>query len=182
MIGVMQTNCKDDQSIWPAQKEHVDQYESKYVGQWQGSDYKNGHGTIRIANGNVYTGKWVNDVFEGEALYEFANGNVYKGCFKNGLKHGYGVFTHPSGSIQRGYWQNGTVHHDYRIEYKNKAVLESFDRRYAVMTFPNGDSCKIMNSSPSFKVTKVLRDIGSLNLDMLCPCELDCLEDISFRV
>ncbi|CAL6055140.1 Phosphatidylinositol_4-phosphate 5-kinase 6 [Hexamita inflata] len=180
MIGVMQKNCQPNKSSMRTKKEFVDKYGSKYSGQWQNSDYKNGQGTIHLSNGNVYTGKWVNDIFEGDALYEFANGNEYKGCFKNGLKHGYGIFTHQNGCVQKGHWQNGTLHHDYQIEYPNWSVLESYDSRYAVMTFSNGDSCKIMNSSPSFKVTKLLRDIGSLDLDMLSESDLDCLEDIIF--
>jgi hypothetical protein len=60
---------------------------------------KHGKGTDIFANGDRYSGDYVNGKPNGFGTYTWANGSYYEGEFKNGLKHGKGKwkkFVNPS--------------------------------------------------------------------------------------
>ena len=51
---------------------------------------KHGQGSDFFANGDVFTGVYVNGKPEGQGQYKWKNTSIYIGEFKNGLKHGRG--------------------------------------------------------------------------------------------
>ncbi len=48
-------------------------------------DCKNGKGTMKFDNGNVYEGSWKNGVAEGKGTLTLAQGRIFKGNFENGV-------------------------------------------------------------------------------------------------
>lgn len=64
---------------------------------------KHGTGIIVYANGDKYSGNFVDDVISGasteqyECVYTYANGDVYSGDFLDGKKHGQGKLTFADG-------------------------------------------------------------------------------------
>lgn len=62
-----------------------------YIGAWA-HDTRHGHGTMQYANGNVYTGDWVQGNCDGHGkLFEIDCGTTYEGMFANNEKHGMGI-------------------------------------------------------------------------------------------
>ena len=53
---------------------------------------KHGEGKEYFANGDIYTGAYVNGKPEGYGEYNWANKTHFKGLFKNGLRHGMGLW------------------------------------------------------------------------------------------
>lgn len=51
---------------------------------------KHGQGSDIFANGDCFTGTYVQGKPEGQGQYKWKNGSIYIGEFKDGLKHGKG--------------------------------------------------------------------------------------------
>ena len=81
----------------------------KYTGQLSAAYRRHGQGTITLANGDSYTGAFVNDAITGYGVYTFANGDVYTGNLFEGLKHGHGVYAYANGDEYV-----GNFYYDYR--------------------------------------------------------------------
>jgi len=62
-----------------------------YEGEWKG-DKKEGNGTHRYADGDVYHGEWKRDEKDGIGTYRYADGDVYEGEYKGGVKEGLGTY------------------------------------------------------------------------------------------
>eukprot|EP01038_Epipyxis_sp_PR26KG_P006872 gene6872-9413_t len=106
---------------------------------------RNGHQSIRYANGDVYEGAYMNDKRHGRGIYRFANGDVYQGQFKDDMKDGLGIFRNANGDEYQGDFrddkrhgrgtfrnaQNGDV---YEGDYKNNEKHGNGVYRYG-----NGD-------------------------------------------
>ena len=54
-------------------------------------------GTIRDANGDTYTGEWINDRPEGFGTTEYADGRRLEGRFVGGKANGPGTLFKPDG-------------------------------------------------------------------------------------
>lgn len=89
-----------------------------HVGHWHG------HGIIRDADGNVYEGRFVNNLKEGHGTLHFIDGRIFKGEFRedeafkgtmsyvdgaqytgelhHGNRHGYGIYHFTDGSYYEG--------------------------------------------------------------------------------
>jgi hypothetical protein len=52
-----------------------------------------GTGTHNYANGNKYTGDWIEGEQTGHGVFTWANGDQYEGEFDKGIRTGYGVAT-----------------------------------------------------------------------------------------
>lgn len=126
------------------EKKHVLEDGTTYLGQWKDDDFMTGTGTILAPNGNRYTGKWINDKFEGKAVYNFANGNVYEGKFKGGRKNGLGVMTLANGIQQKGHWAHKKLTKDIEIVHPNQNSMK-IDGKLGTITYANGDSCQVDN-------------------------------------
>ena len=77
-----------------------------------------GHGTLRLLNGNKYTGEFVHGVFEGHGSYTFHTTNTtYEGQWQNGAKSGRGRETYSDGSVYIGEYAAGEREGKGRMEY-----------------------------------------------------------------
>ena len=67
----------------------------------------NGQGTFKAANGDEYTGNWVDGKKQGQGTYKHASGDQYTGNWVDGEKQGQGTYTWPDGTRFEGEWQDG---------------------------------------------------------------------------
>ena len=93
-----------------------------YIGQWSG-DKRDGHGSYFFGlprweenehseywlsqNTENYTGKFVNDHYQGEGTYRWPNGQRYEGKFFASKKHGPGTFFYATGTRRNQVWEYG---------------------------------------------------------------------------
>ena len=64
-----------------------------------------GEGEYTYANGDQYTGNWINNKKEGRGVMIYKqNGEKYEGQWKNSKKHGNGKYIFESGDVYEGYW------------------------------------------------------------------------------
>lgn len=66
----------------------------------------NGFGTYTWANGEIYSGYWLNNKRNGVGINKFADGRRYDGEWKDDLKHGFGIEVYIDGKISKGNWVN----------------------------------------------------------------------------
>ena len=71
---------------------------------------KNGEGSYRFSNGDVYKGGFKRKKPHGKGKMTFKNGNQYKGEFKKGEIEGYGTMKYSNGDYYRGEWKDGKYH------------------------------------------------------------------------
>ena len=77
-----------------------------------------GHGTLRLLNGNKYTGQFAHGAFEGHGVYTFkSTGTQYDGQWLNGAKEGRGRETYNDGSVYIGEYKAGEREGKGRMEY-----------------------------------------------------------------
>ena len=79
--------------------------EGEYEGEYNAAGGKEGWGTTRAANGEVYEGAWKADKREGKGTLRFADGAVYEGWWKAGEKEGKGIFRWADGNVYEGEWK-----------------------------------------------------------------------------
>ena len=53
----------------------------------------NGQGTFKRANGNAFTGKWLDNKKHGQVTWKMPNGDEFEGAYVKGKKHGIGILT-----------------------------------------------------------------------------------------
>ena len=67
-----------------------------------------GEGILKLPNGEIYKGSYVEDKKEGHGVFLWPNGKCYDGGWKNGKQHGVGTFTDSKKGIKkRGLWEQG---------------------------------------------------------------------------
>ena len=66
-------------------------------------------GTYNFADGNVYTGAWVDGARTGEGTFTWSDGDVYTGAFVDGAITGEGTFTWANGDVYTGAFVNGVA-------------------------------------------------------------------------
>lgn len=72
-----------------------------YEGNFEGNK-RTGHGTMKFERNHptgqvVYSGLWINDLFEGQGELKWKNGKKFNGVFKKGIINGHGTFNWPDG-------------------------------------------------------------------------------------
>lgn len=78
-----------------------------YSGNWK-NNKRNGQGKQVFKDGTWYSGNWKDDKIEGYGEYHYTNGDYYKGHFKSGNPNGEGAMYNADGSIREsGYYVNG---------------------------------------------------------------------------
>ena len=120
-----------------------------YDGEFKAGN-KEGHGTMRYADGTVYEGAWVDGHFEGHGKMRYANGFFYEGTFKGSMKDGRGTMRYPDGGSYEGEWLKDTFNGQGRLEMGQWAgtgatstILEGLfvanNLERGKVTFANGD-------------------------------------------
>lgn len=56
---------------------------------------------------NCYEGEYALDKKNGEGIFEWESGNAYKGTYVDDERHGYGEMYWTDGSIYKGFWEHG---------------------------------------------------------------------------
>lgn len=88
-------------------------YNGEYIDR-DGKQIRNGKGTMKYNNGDVYEGEWVNNEKhrKGKMTYlnknsssKYKNGDVYEGEWLHDNKWGQGKMTYKSGRVWEGKWE-----------------------------------------------------------------------------
>src|SRR5690606_6690531 len=76
-----------------------------YDGEWL-NDRKHGSARITFVNGE-YEGEMRDDMKEGHGTYRYHNKDVYTGGWYRNKKHGFGTYYYGEGGYFQGTWENG---------------------------------------------------------------------------
>ena len=96
-----------------------------YTGDLSATGQRHGQGRLRLLNGNVYVGGFVEGLFEGQGVYQFkATGTTYEGGFVRGKPEGRGRETYGEGSRYEGEFRGGEREGEGRMEYGNGGAYE----------------------------------------------------------
>ena len=106
-----------------------------FVGEWK-DNLRNGQGTYKWTNGDVYKGKWLEDKRHGLGQYTWKDGSIYKGNYSHGIRSGYGIYYYVNGSIYEGTWQNNLKHGIANFYYKESVNIggKYFNNEYVAGT------------------------------------------------
>ena len=101
---------------------------------------KNGDGTCKYDNGDIYKGNWKNNVREGKGILTWANGNIYNGYFKNDTIKGQGLVTLTNGNKYKGEFENDWMDVTYTNgdKYKGK-FKKGLLHGNGICTYANGN-------------------------------------------
>ncbi len=119
-------------------------------------DCKNGLGTYKWSDGDMYKGEWENGKFHGKGEYFYSNGSKFVGAYKNGKKHGQGLFIKPNGDKYEGTWELGkrtvkinTTKKTWLLgNWEGKGYEDNGETWQVVLNYKNTNEIKI--SYPSF--------------------------------
>jgi len=98
----------------------------------------NGYGTYVWADGETYTGNWVNSKRSGAGRNEWPTGAIHKGLWRNDLRHGVGMAIDAAGEAVAGVWEN-----DRRTQ------TLSFDRPNITSDGPNNNVVPVNPNTPA---------------------------------
>lgn len=70
---------------------------------------RQGYGTFKYNNGDVYTGWWANNKRDNTGTCKYKNGDRYEGNWKDDTYDGHGHLTYASGDEYVGYWKSGKM-------------------------------------------------------------------------
>ena len=118
---------------------------SHYEGTIKHNRY-NGKGSLRLLNGDVYSGNFVNgEITEGMATYN--DGSTYKGAFKDMNRNGNGEYRFTNGDKYVGNWVDGKMHGTGRLTfagggYYNGGFHKDVFRGNGFLKFADGESYK----------------------------------------
>jgi len=115
-----------------------------YQGRRTAGNVMNGSGTLKYANGDVYTGYFNDGEPDSTGSFTFANGNAFSGELKNGEPHGRGTYTWPNGDSYEGEFKLGRIEGEGIYTFANGDVYSGKFRRgqrYGAgdMSFASGD-------------------------------------------
>ena len=65
--------------------------------------------TYYFANGDNYTGDWIDDMMTGQGVYTWSSGAKYEGQFKTDRRHGIGTYYFSNGDRYVGNWVDGNM-------------------------------------------------------------------------
>jgi hypothetical protein len=64
---------------------------------------------MKYANGDTFSGEWLNDLKSGDRTYEFADGRVLSGSWRSDRAEGENTMRLPSRESYTGRWENGAL-------------------------------------------------------------------------
>ena len=85
-----------------------------------------GEGTLRFADGALYTGNFRNGKFSGQGTLTYPDGSVYRGAFRNQLQEGRGTLTDAAGNSYAGGWQAGKRHGEGHVTFSDGGEITGF--------------------------------------------------------
>lgn len=70
-----------------------------------------GTGKMKLSNGDMLLGTFVQGLLHGQGVIDYANGDRFSGSFENGVRCGKGEFRCPAASLEYvGEWADDDVH------------------------------------------------------------------------
>eukprot|EP01034_Spumella_vulgaris_P023035 gene23035-29225_t len=102
-------------------------------GPWKGCEYRGRYlddlkhddaGTMIFKNGDRYTGRFINDLMEGQGKCTYANGNVYQGNWEKNEKCGQGTMNWKNGDKYVGLWSPDFKYEKGTFTFANGDVYE----------------------------------------------------------
>jgi len=81
----------------------------KCPGSYNQNTWTNCFGTYTFASGSKYTGKWRDDLPNGQGTETHTSGDKYVGEWRDGNYHGQGAFTWADGEVWEGICENGEL-------------------------------------------------------------------------
>ena len=85
---------------------YIDEEGNRYEGE-TADGKRHGKGKMDYANGDSYTGIWVNDQRTGHGVHTSLDGSRYEGQWKNGRKHGKATMSFANADQYTGDWLDG---------------------------------------------------------------------------
>ena len=82
---------------------------ASYSGEWNSRGQKHGYGAYCNAKGDLYIGRFENDLYRGLGLLRAASGCWYAGEWMAGWMHGHGIFQATSGARYEGQFRAGRI-------------------------------------------------------------------------
>ena len=67
-------------------------------------------GTVRFADGSLYTGELIDNIRHGKGTYRSAVGTFFEGSWANGKRNGQGIEKYPIGNVYEGNWLDDQKH------------------------------------------------------------------------
>ncbi len=77
---------------------------------------------VRMKNGEVYEGMFLDENYHGVGMYTFKDGSVYEGLWFRGFRFGHGHFRSAEGWAYEGFFDNNRRHLDGFITYKDGSM------------------------------------------------------------
>ena len=94
-----------------------------YEGLWKDNS-KEGEGVLVYFNGDVFHGKWENDIVKGENCFMlYKNGDTFQGEYRAGVRVGLGKYIFENGQTIEAEWF-GDLHARGTITYTNGDIYE----------------------------------------------------------
>ena len=117
---------------------------------------RNGFGTIKYINGDIFSvlwaknfshgfgiyhcfdntqliGNWKNNTFHGKNnVINYCNGSIYEGNIEYNIISGYGIMKYYDGSIYEGYWYNNMYFLNGIITYPNGTTYQYVNVKYII--------------------------------------------------
>ena len=84
------------------------------------NDFKDTYGTYNFVNGDVYTGGWKDDMFEGKGKETFRDGSSYESFWKEDERIGEGILIKSNGGRFRQLWRDGELIEEKTVEKQSK--------------------------------------------------------------
>ncbi len=78
------------------------------LGQFKNGNF-HGQGALYCANGDKYTGGWVEDKKSGHGVFIWFTGDRYEGQYKDDMRNGKGIYYYATGNRYRGDWIDGKM-------------------------------------------------------------------------
>ncbi|KAG9141528.1 hypothetical protein Leryth_019069 [Lithospermum erythrorhizon] len=94
-----------------------------YTGHWV-NNIPHGIGKYWWSDGCMFVGEWFKGKIMGKGTFSWPSGAMYEGNFKNGYMDGEGTYTSPNGDTYKGSWVKDMKHGYGTKEYANGDVYE----------------------------------------------------------
>ena len=93
-----------------------------YTGKWKNGQW-DGHGSTTYPNGDSYEGDYEGDQRHGIGVYNWKDGRIFQGNFRNDQRNGHGVYKWPDGSTYVGGFLEGQRHGEGTYSVSSSSIL-----------------------------------------------------------
>lgn len=84
----------------------------------------------KYANGDIYEGRFFENINQGYGVFKWTNGSRYEGEWSNNKQHGKGKMYYYDGDIYDGQWSNNMKDGYGIYTYSNASKIAQFGKQY----------------------------------------------------